>query len=175
MKIFVCRICGDVYIGKDIPGSCPFCGVANKNLRMASTWEDENKGVELSEISRKNLEEALKIELSNAAFYKSAWENLSDLELALIFKGLSKVEREHASVFRKLLGVSDVPEIKEDCADDPRAVIENSAKREQRAIEFYARAMAEATEERVKLVFGEIMHTEKDHLALDRAMSEKYT
>lgn len=168
MKVFVCRICGEIYIGEEIPKTCPFCGVANKYFRMASTWIDEDKGVELTDISRKNLEKALEIELSNTAFYKSAWENISNLEVALMFKGLSKVEREHASVFKKLLGLSDVPIVEEACKDDPEAAMHESSQREQRAVEFYTKALSEATEERVITVFEAIMNTEKDHLALDQ-------
>lgn len=173
MKVFVCQICGEVYIGESVPGSCPFCGVANKNLRLASAWEDNND-VELTEISRKNLEAALKLELSNANFYKCCADNITNIEASKMFKGLFKVEREHASVFRKILKPAKDPEVDDPCIDDPLKMIEESSARETRAIEFYSKALAEAEEDRVKEVIEAIMETEKDHLALDKIMKEKF-
>lgn len=173
MKIFVCQICGEVYIGNEIPGSCPFCGVENKHLRLASSWEDKNK-VELTEISRKNLEDALRLELSNASFYECASKKIKNAEIAKMFKGLFKVEREHASIFKKILKPEVVLEIKEECSDDPLKTVEESYAREDRAIKFYAKALEEATEERVKEVIEAIMNTEKDHLKLDSEMKKKF-
>lgn len=173
MRIFTCRICGEVYIGREVPKTCPFCGVINKYLVLAQVWKDENQGVELSDISRKNLKEALNLELSNAAFYRCLSERLGNTEISLMFKGLFKVEREHASVFKKLLKLNEYPEIKNECFDDPQKAIEESAKREEGAIIFYAKALSEASEPRIKEVFEAIMNTEKDHLELDREIKEK--
>ena len=172
MKVFVCRICGEVYVGREVPHTCPFCGVANKNLRLSNTWSDENKGVELTELSKKNLETSLQIELSNAAFYKSAYELLKDghLSFALMFKGLFKVEREHASVFKKLLNQESVADLVEEAFADPLRCIEESSAREKRAVELYEKFRDEAVEKRVKEVFDEISRVEKDHLELDGLM-----
>ncbi len=174
MKIFVCNICGEVYLGKEKPASCPFCGVAAEQLKFAHDWEDENIGVAVSEKSRKNLEDALQLELSNTAFYFCAADKLTNKEAAKMFKGLAKVEREHASVFRKLLKLATTPEVKEDCPADPADCIEDSYRRENHAVEFYSRALAEATEARVREVFEAIMNVEKDHIALDEEMKKKF-
>ncbi|PLX27224.1 ferritin [Candidatus Parcubacteria bacterium] len=173
MKIFVCRICGEVYIGDNIPPTCPFCGVAQKYLGLAHVWKDTNN-VELSEVSRKNFEDALKLELSNASFYKCASKTLSNTEVALMFKGLYKVEREHAEVFEKILKPENLPEINEACEDDVAACLKASQDREERAVEFYAKALSEATEDRVREVFEAIMNVEKDHIVLDEEMNKKY-
>ncbi|OGF25997.1 hypothetical protein A2331_02075 [Candidatus Falkowbacteria bacterium RIFOXYB2_FULL_34_18] len=173
MRIFTCRICGEVYIGTEAPKTCPFCGVANKYLVLASVWKDENKDVKISEVSRKNLEEALELELSNTAFYKCLAQKLANTETSLMFKGLFKVEREHASVFRKLLGLLEDQKVVEYCINDPEKAITESAEREEKAINFYAKALTEATEPRIKEVFTAIMNTEKDHLELDREMKNK--
>lgn len=173
MKIFTCKICGEVYLGKEIPGSCPFCGVANKNLIPASVWKDEND-IELTEISKNNLELALQIELSNAAFYRCAFETLSNKELGLMFKGLSKVEREHASVFKKILKSKKDEQIVEECDDDPKMCLEESFKREERAVNFYSKALEQATEPRLMEVFRAIMEVEKEHIELDVKMKANY-
>lgn len=174
MKIYVCNICGEVYLGTAMPPSCPFCGVSPRKLVLAHDWEEENSGIILSEKSRKNLQDALQLELSNTAFYFCAADKLANKETAKMFKGLAKVEREHASIFRKLLKLETVPEIKEDCPADPAECIEQSYQRENRAVAFYSKALAEATEARIREIFESIMNVEKDHIALDEEMKKKF-
>ena len=173
MKVYVCRICGEVYIGDEVPPSCPFCGVAKKLMVLAQVWKDEND-VELTNISRKNLEASLKLEIANTKFYNCIENTSTNTEIAKMFKGLRKVENEHAAVFRKLLKLDKDPELTEDCVDDAIASLEDSKAREERAINLYAKAAEEATEPRVKEVFIAIMNAEKDHLALDEKMMAKY-
>ncbi len=173
IKIFTCNICGEVYLGEEIPKTCPFCGVHNKNISLGHVWKDKNKDLVLSEISKKNIEKALEIELSNTAFYKCISEKIDNTEVALMFKGLFKVEREHASVFKKMLGLKEVQDVKEECTDNAEEMIEASHAREDRAVKFYLKALEEAQEPRVKEVLEAIMETEKDHLELDEAMKEK--
>ncbi len=166
MKIFVCRICGEVYIGKDIPSSCPFCGVANKFFRLANVWQDENN-IELSKLSKKNLQIALNLEIDNATFYRAVYRKAEELEIRLMFKGLFKVEKEHAEVFAKLLKTK-VAEIKDmDCPIDKKSILLESKAREERAVAFYAKAMTESVEPRVKEIFEAIMKVEKEHIILD--------
>jgi rubrerythrin len=174
MKIFVCNICGEVYLGTGMPPSCPFCGVSPKQLKLAYDWEDGNAGVILSEKSHQNLEAALQLELSNTAFYFCAADKLTNKETAKMFKGLAKVEREHASVFKKLLKLEVMPEVKEECPADPAECLEQSFQRETRAVAFYTKALAESTEARVREVFEAIMNVEKDHIALDEEMKKKF-
>ena len=166
MKIFVCRICGEVYVGKNIPPSCPFCGVANKYYILAVFCYLDNN-VELSDLSRKNLELALDLEMGNTMFYKAVSKKAEELEIRLMFKGLFKVEKEHAEVFAKLLKVS-LPEIKDvDCAVSREEIVRDSEAREKRAVAFYAKATEESVEPRVKEVFEAIMNVEKEHIELD--------
>lgn len=166
MKTFVCKICGEVYLGESIPPSCPFCGSNQKYLQMPQIWKDEND-VELSETSRKNLEIALALEVSNAAFYKSASKMLKETKHQLVFKGLAKVEKEHAEVYQKLLKLKELPEKLETASENITECLEASLKREKRAVKFYSKAAEEAQEERVKEVFSAIMAVEQDHIKLD--------
>lgn len=169
MKIFTCRICGEIYLGKELPHTCPFCGVNRRYLWLSKIWKDESIDLVLSDLSKRNLEKALEIELSNTAFYLEAYKNLSNQEIGLMFKGLAKVENEHANVFRKILKktVKDNSLIKEICEDDITLAIKESVAREQKAVDFYTIAMNEAVEPWVKEVFKAIMETEADHLELD--------
>ncbi len=172
MKIFVCKICNEIYIGKIIPPSCPFCGVNQKHLALPHVWEDKND-VTLNGLDKSNVEEALKLELSNTAFYKHASETLNEKTLAIMFKGLFKVEREHASVFKKLLKTESDESPQEDYPSTEKECLEESKLREEGAVAFYAKAMNEAKNERVKEVFEAIMNAEKDHIELDTEMLEK--
>ena len=147
----------------------------NKFLALGHVWKDENQGVELTEISKKNLEDALNLELSNAAYYKWIANTADNTEIAKTFKGLYKVEKEHADVFTKLLGI-ELKEIEEDCAaETPVDWIKASAAREERAVNFYMKAAAEATEPRVKQIFEAIMQVEQTHQELDKALLEKFS
>ncbi|NQS88247.1 ferritin-like domain-containing protein [Patescibacteria group bacterium] len=173
IKVLRCKICGEVFIGKELPSNCPFCGVENKFLIDGSLWKDEND-IELTDISKKNLAKALEIELSNTAFYKCIAETSSDPAIAAMFKGLSKVEKEHADVFRKILKPDSDPQVNVTCTDDSLASLNSSKERETRATKLYTQALQEATEERLKEVFAAIMKTEEDHLALDNEKLKKY-
>ena len=67
-----------------------------------------------------------------------------------------------------------MPEVKEDCPADPAECIEDSYRREVRAVDFYAKALSEATEPRLRVVFESILNVEKDHIALDTEMKQKF-
>jgi len=116
VKVFRCRICGDPYIGVTPPTRCPFCGASQKFFVNAEDWNDDEFNVNLSDISKKNLESALKLELGNTAFYdcaKNVVDNKKDAYSFAKFKALMKVEREHASTISKFLKIA-VPEIETD-------------------------------------------------------------
>jgi rubrerythrin len=172
MNTYVCNICGEVYIGETSLSTCPFCGAHNQFL-YARDWKDKSD-VGLTEKSRANLEQALELEISNTGFYRCCYETLSNQEVGLVFKGLFKVEREHASIFRKILRPEKDPQVSVHCEDDIMKCVNESYEREQKAINFYAQALHDATEPRVREVFGAIMNVEKDHLALDQIIREKF-
>lgn len=171
MKVTRCRICGETYLGEEFPDKCPFCGAERQYLIPASKWTDENIELNLSELSRKNIEEALQVEIGNSRFYLCAGAAAKgkDNELEGMFKRLAKVEREHASLFSKMLGVQ-MPEIINqplDCKESGLENVEISTNREQNAVNHYSKFLAEATEDRVKLVFKALLEVEKTHLELD--------
>ena len=174
MKIFICHICGEVYIGPSVPPTCPFCGADNKLLRLGHVWVDANIGVEPTEREKELLQEALEIELSNVSFYECVSKTCSTLEVAKMFKALKKQETEHAEVFEKLLKPESLPDIKETCIDDPKKALEDSSARESKAIAFYTKALSESTTPRIKELFEAILDVEKTHKELDEIIGEKY-
>ena len=109
VKVFRCRICGDPYIGTEAPTQCPFCGAPLRFFVEAQDWNPDEFNVNLSDISKKNLESALQLELDNAAFYdcaKNAADKAGDYYSLAKFKALMKVEREHASAISKFLKIN---------------------------------------------------------------------
>lgn len=175
MKVFVCKICGEVYIGSEIPHTCPFCGAENKYLTTSRSWNEKIQtfDIEINPVEKKYLTTSLKLEIDNTAFYRCAFETLSDKEFGLLFKGLSKVENEHASVFRKFLKPKKDPVVKTQCKNDVDWCIEQSLIRERRAVALYKEAIKNVTHPRLKQAFKAIMMVEKDHITIDREMFKR--
>ena len=148
VNVYRCRICGDPYIGTEAPKRCPFCGAQLRYFVEANDWNPDEFNVTLSEISRKNLEAALQLELDNAAFYdcaKNAAEKASDNYSIAKFKALMKVEREHASAISKFLKISQPELEKAACSANSQANTKEGWERENRAIKSYAKFRDEAT------------------------------
>jgi len=169
VKIFRCRICGDPYIGVDAPSRCPFCGASKRFFVNAEDWNTVEFNVNLSVISKKNLETALKLELGNAAFYdcaKSAADKKEDVYYFAKFKALMKVEHEHASAISKFLKIT-APELEKlACDTDAIKNTQEGFEREDRAIKSYSKFRDEAKEPRIKEFFAALVEIETDHLNL---------
>lgn len=165
VKLWRCEICGDPYIGKSPPDNCPFCGVHKRYIREAKD-ADVHFDVELTEKDKENVEHALQVEVSNAAFYSCASEKTNDSEGKLLFKILGKVEAEHASVWKKILKLDSVPKGNETSHTINRENLEDSHARETKAIEFYKKAALESKNARVREIFGAFVEVETDHLQL---------
>ena len=169
VKVFRCRICGDPYIGTEVPTQCPFCGASQRFFIEAGDWNPDEFNVNLSELSRKNLEAALQLELDNAAFYdcaKNAAEKADDYYSFSKFKALMKVEREHASAISKFLKISRPELEKQVCSTTASSNTQEGWEREDRAIKAYAKFRDEAPEPRLNEFFGELVEIETDHLDL---------
>jgi rubrerythrin len=169
IKVFRCRICGDPYIGSDAPMQCPFCGAPQRFFVEAQDWNPDEFNVTLSEMSKKNLEAALQLELDNAAFYdcaKNAAEKEGDHYSLAKFKALMKVEREHASAISKFLKISRPELEKQACNANSKVNSKEGWKREDRAIKAYSTFEKQATEKRLKEFFGALVEIETDHIDL---------
>ena len=169
VKVFRCRICGDPYIGTEAPTQCPFCGATQRLFVEAQDWNPDEFNVKFSDVSRKNLEAALQLELDNAAFYDCAInvaDKAGDQYSLAKFKALMKVEREHASAISKFLKISRPELEKQACNADSKANSKEGFEREDRAIKAYAKFRDEATEPRLKEFFGALVEIETDHLDL---------
>ena len=169
IKVFRCRICGDPYIGSEIPTQCPFCGAPKRFFEEAQNWNPDEFNIKLSEITYKNLEAALQLELDNASFYdcaKNAADKDGDQYSLAKFKALMKVEREHASAISKFLKISRPELEKQSCNSNSLANTKEGYEREDRAIKSYSKFRKEAVEPRLKEFFGALVEIERDHLDL---------
>jgi len=172
VKLWRCEICGDPYIGNAPPANCPFCG-AKANFMKEFKDAKVNFDVELSDKDRANVERALQVEVSNAAFYFCAAKSVDDLEGQKLFKALAKVEAEHASVWKKILKLESVPEADDACMVDLMENLNESHAREARAIEFYKAAAMESDNKRVAEIFRALVDVEQDHLDLSAKRGAK--
>ena len=165
VKLWRCEICGDPYVGEEPPSNCPFCGAHKEYIKEAKKAH-VNFNVELNQTDNKNVLHALEVEISNAGFYLCAAEKTDSEEGKLLFKALGKVEAEHASIWKKILKLKSIPKEEERCYANNKENLEESHKRETRAIEFYKKAAEEAENQRVKQIFEALVDVEVDHLKL---------
>lgn len=168
VTVWVCKICGEAYISDGKPSRCPFCGAYEKYLVDSKEYDDTGAwDVDLNDTDKANSEKALGVEISNTLFYKCASKKLKELDGQKLFKILSKVEGEHASVWKKILKIDKIVwEPPETCVDNYTEDLEDSHAREERAIKFYGEAAAEASSPRVKEIFRALLEVETDHLKL---------
>lgn len=167
MQVYRCRVCGEVYMGEEKPSSCPFCGAHEKYFVLAKEWKLIRSRT-LSDISKENLEKALDLEINNTNFYKVASAKSKDLQISSMFKGLSKVEREHASAICKHLGI-EKPDSKiglDQAVDSDQDNIKEANRRERSAVKFYGQAIIQAQEEEMKEFFKALVEIESDHIVL---------
>ncbi len=169
-QLFICKICGDPYLGTDAPSRCPFCGAHSENMVPGENWK-ALWGKPIGEKSKKHLEEALQIEVSNTNFYRNVSKNSEEKMFQKEFRALMKIEKEHAEIMVKLLG-AEMPDFEEmELEEDKsRATLEEnlaeSHKRETRAINAYKMMAVESENEEIKYFFRELIKIESDHLSL---------
>ena len=165
-KLWRCQICGDGYVGDDAPDNCPFCG-AHKKYIVEAKKARVVFDISLTDTDKSNVDTALKLEISNAAFYFCASDKTDDPEGKILFKTLAKVENEHASMWRKVLKLPATPRGSEECHVNNIQNLEESYARESKAIDFYKKAAAESKDPRIRQLFTAVIEVEMDHLALD--------
>ena len=172
MKVYRCKICGEVYIGEEKPKSCPFCGAHESYFVLAKDWS-LIKADTLSDIAKGNFNKALDLEIDNTNFYKAVSEKSKDRYVQSMFKGLSKVEREHASTICKHLGI-EKPE--SDLGSDKAVELDEenmkeANRREKGAVKFYSQALNEVPEPQIKEFFKALSQIETDHILLTEQKS----
>lgn len=180
----VCKVCGMIINdknytlnGKSVPEKnsvehynyCPFCGASSEyfseNKSDIYTVNSEN----LDENTKKVLKNAVLLETFNGDFYKIASEKAVSLEIKEMFKGLSNIEYIHAKVHKRLLGIKEVPDLKEmnyDKYDTDEKLLKASQEREKHAVSYYVKYLDEVQNETIRKIFEAFIKVEKDHIDL---------
>lgn len=163
VELYVCKICGESYLGGDAPDDCPFCGAPKHFIKSISEFSELWK-TELSEVERENMEETLSLEVNASAYYIDvSKKNEKYSKQNRLFKQLARVENEHAEIAVKFLGI-ELPEI---IGESSKGSIEEDLKRtrelEQGAIEKYNLFLRNATSANVKIFYTALIHAEKSH------------
>ncbi len=167
MKTYICEICGDAYLGEERPSECPFCGsrsafIKDGNAANPITLMSE----ELSDVSKKNLEATLELEIHANAVYLCMAEKAGTYEIKAMYKRLAKVELEHANIACKLMK-SYLPQVGEGfCNDEDAENFAETIKLEENATSLYAQFAKDATEKNVKIFFTALSQVEADHIKL---------
>jgi rubrerythrin len=167
MKLYICEICGDAYIGKEKPTDCPFCGAANNFIKSGSEAKPiVSEKIEISEISKNNLMETLALETRANAIYLCMAGKSSEYKIKAMYKRLAKVELEHAVIATKLLGI-EMPEIKpENCSEELAENFQKTIELEDHASELYKKFTVEAQEENIRKFFAALLQVERGHIEL---------
>jgi rubrerythrin len=167
MKTFICEICGDAYLGGEKPHSCPYCGARaafikeGKEAVPVVTVKDE-----LSEISKKNLEETLTLEIKASGLYLRMANNADSYEIMKMYDRLSKVELEHANICIKLLKIKMPEVVIERSAATDKENFERTLELEDTAAALYREFAKTSTEKHVKILFAALAQAEDDHISL---------
>ena len=167
MKTYICEICGDAYVGNEKPKNCPFCGAREAFIKEGKDAKPiVTEKVELSEQSRKNLEETLVLETRANAIYLCMAEKAETYEIKAMYKRLAKVELEHALIATKFLGIrmSDIKP--ETCNEEGVENFKRTVELEENATDLYGRFAKEATEREIRILFTALTQAEADHVEL---------
>jgi rubrerythrin len=167
MKTWICEICGDAYIGEGKPTSCPFCGARHNFIREG---KDAKPVVEikeeLSQLSKKNLEETLKLEMEANVIYLCMAGKTDSYEIMKMYKRLAKVEMEHAIICTKIMQITMPEAGSELCSDQDLENFQKTLQLEDHAANLYAEFAKSSIEEHVKKMFTAINQVETDHIEL---------
>jgi len=169
LRIYRCRICGEVYLGYEAPENCPFCGVTVEFLEAPEKYPAGVNDIQLTESERTDLETSIELERANTRFYLGMAERKDNDTLRATYKRLARVEAEHCSLFCKLAKVAKPEDIAVpgETTGSWATDIEESLVRENRASTLYALFAERATAPRLVEVWNAASAVEADHITLD--------
>jgi rubrerythrin len=163
VKLFVCGICGEPYLGDSAPPDCPFCGAPRKFIGMAEDYSTL-WGVKLTEQEKADMKRTLGLEVNATAYYKDVAKTQKKYsKYERLFKQLARVETEHAEVAANFLGVK-VPEfVGERSKSSIEADLKRTKELEVSAMGMYKTFLGNATNQKVKDFYTALIHAENGH------------
>jgi rubrerythrin len=166
MKIYRCRICSEAYVGNGKPVNCPFCGAAEKYIILAKNWKEDMIST-LTDVSERNLKKALELEIETSGFYRCAARVAMEEDVKAMFAAFAKIEAEHASTMRRMLGLprSYTSEHEGRCYPTDAQNLVEARRKEELCVTFYEESAKQAGEKRVREVIVALTDIEREHLA----------
>lgn len=163
VKLFVCKVCGEPYIGGEAPDDCPFCGAPKMYIRSVEEYS-QIWDTPLTEEEKENVKKTLDLEINATAYYDKVIKTQPKYsKYNRLFKQFMRAEKEHAEVAAKILKV-EMPELK---GEDNRGSIEKDLARtkelEDHAIKVYKEFLGKAKNEKIKMLFTALIHAEEGH------------
>jgi rubrerythrin len=148
---------------------CPFCGVTAKYIKDTSeeTLWGHVEGLDNSDLV--TLDHAMKLEIFNADFYELAAVLAHSDQVKETFEALSKIERMHAIVHKKLGGFKELPKLVDidySKHKTDKSLMNLAEDREIHATKFYEKNLKKIVNTTVKDVFTALSEVEKDHINL---------
>jgi rubrerythrin len=93
MKLYICEICGDAYIGRDLPSECPFCGARHTFIKEAKHANPIiNRAEQISDESKKFLEQTFDLETRAVGIYNCMAAKAQSYDIHAMYKRLAKIE-----------------------------------------------------------------------------------
>lgn len=169
MKLYRCEICGDPYLGEKKPANCPFCGAPARFIVKQKKYSNQVGKIDnLSEVSKKNLEAALDLEVNATKTYLCAMDRSKDDKIKNLFKAFSKHEAEHISLLSKALGIlkPSADPLPQSCKENDSENMSLTADLEENAMKLYGKFLSEAVESRVQDIFTALIDVESEHLKI---------
>lgn len=148
---------------------CPFCGVTDKYIKGGSEEIFKGNVESLDHSELVILDHAMKLEIFNSDFYKSAAVLAHSDQVKETFDALSKIERMHAIVHKKLGGFKELPKlvnIDYSKHKTDKSLMNLAEDREIHATKFYEKNSKKIVDTIVKDVFIALSEVEKDHIKI---------
>ena len=166
IKLFICKVCGEPYLGEEAPSDCPFCGAPGVFVVLFSDYKQLWKTA-ISETEKADMNAALADEVNATYFYdKVAKTQERYSKYNRLFKRLTTVEQEHIDILVKFLQIT-TPVLK---GEESKGSIEKdlvrTAELEEGATKDYVKFAARATNENVRMLFKALEHAERGHYDL---------
>jgi len=173
VKLYVCKICGEPYLGGDAPDDCPFCGAPKRYLDSFENFS-EIWNTELNDRERETLRETLDLEVNATAFYLDVANKAEKYSRNnRLFKQLARVEKEHAEIVTKFLNI-DLPEFKGEVSSGSiEKDLDRTKELETEAIEKYEGFLKESVSADLKNFYVALIHAEKGHKDISEKELEK--
>lgn len=164
IKLFVCKICGEPYLGDRVPADCPFCGAPRKYMKPYGEYSQLWKDAKLTGVEKENLQKALAAEVNATSYYdKIAKSQEKYSKYNRFFKQVTRVEQEHVNTIVKFLNIT-FPEIKgEDLKGSIEKDIARTIELEATAVKDYTEFIKTSKHRPVKTLFKALLHAEQGH------------